>query len=752
MGGLRFLRRLALQWPLCRGAQARAAFSVGALLLGVALLLAMVLQIPVLRPLGGVLAQQASAAASGTSSVTLTNLDASASASVTLVYRTPDGSIAATQTDVLPAGGTKTYSGSSMAVPAGFAGSLTVNADRPVRLLVNQQPVGVAPSSYAGQQSPASTIELPFVPRQQNGWNAALYLQNSGTAPATASVTFYAAGSAVASRTGLRIPAGGQYVLDLAVVSELGNPWSGRAVITSDLPLVAIIYLLDNLHSYFYGGSPRFSDVPLSEPRRAAMELFASAGILSARDDSTFAPGDALTRAAAVAAIVREMNWPLVTPTTPTFSDVPASHWAYSFIETAVRQGVIQGYPDGTFRPDSGISRAGAMRLLVMARGLPLVTPSTPSYSDVPATYWAYSYIETARAYGIDTGYPDGTFRPDTAMTRAEGAADLLATLTLVAPSTPPPTVTPTLTPTPTPTLTPTPVTACPTGFYLAAYFNNRTLTGSPAVVRCEAAPLSYDWGSGSPVAGVGSDNFSVRWTGRFQFDGGTYTFIARADDGVRVWVDGSLVIDAWWDQPPTEYRASSTLAGGEHEVKMEYYENGGGAVAQLRWEQLATPTFTPTATATLVATNTPVATATSTRTPTPAPTATATPAPASPTPTSTVSAPSPTATAAVSATSTATSTPGSFQQLPAPTDLQAWARRGSIVLNWDSVGSKLRYNVYRSTAPGSYSSTPYAANVWGSRYIDSNVQSGVTYYYVVTATDGTRESARSNEASARAR
>jgi hypothetical protein len=715
-------------------------------------------QVPALLSMGGSLAQPASAAASGTSSVTLTNLDGSASASVTLVYRNPDGSIAATQTDTLPAGGAKTYTGSAMAAPAGFAGTLTVNADRPVRLVVNQQPVGVAPSSYTGQQSPATTIELPFVPRQQNGWNASLYLQNPGSSPATASVTFYSGGSTVASRTGLRIPAGGQYTLDLTAVSELGSPWSGRATVSSDVPLVAIVYLQDALHSYFYGGSPRFSDVPLSEPRRAAIEAFASGGVIAARDDSTYAPADALTRATAAAAIVREMGWPLVTPATPSFSDVPASYWAYSYIETAVRQGVIQGYPDGTFRPDTGISRTEAMRLLVTARGLPLVTPATPSFSDVPASYWAYSYIETARAYGIDTGYPDGTFRPDAAMTRAEGAADLLAALTVVAPSTPLPTATPAASPTV--TATPTPLTACTTGSYLAEYFNNRTLSGSPAVTRCEAAPLSYDWGSGSPVSGVGSDNFSVRWTGRFSFSSGTYTFIARADDGVRVWVDGTAVIDAWWDQPPTEYRAAITMTAGEHEVKMEYYENSGGAVAQLRWEPQATPTptftptFTATATSTSTATSTPLpsATATPTRTPTPAPSTTATPAPASPTPTSAAVTPSPTATAAATATPAATSTPASFQQLPAPTNLAAWARRGSIVLNWDSVRAKLRYNVYRSTTPGSYSSTPYAAGISGSRYTDSNVQSGVTYYYVVTATDGTRESAQSNEASARAR
>lgn len=134
----------------------------------------------------------------------------------------------------------------------------------------------------------------------------------------------------------------------------------------------------------------------------------------------------------------------------------------------------------------------------------------------------------------------------------------------------------------------------CSDGQYRAQYYNNRDLGGSPAVTRCEST-VNYDWGSGSPVAGVGSDNFSVRWTGRHNFSGGTWRFIARADDGIRVWIDGSLIIDAWRDQGPTEYRTERSLSAGLHEIKVEYYENGGGAVAQVRWET-ATTSCSPSA------------------------------------------------------------------------------------------------------------------------------------------------------------
>jgi glucose/arabinose dehydrogenase len=134
--------------------------------------------------------------------------------------------------------------------------------------------------------------------------------------------------------------------------------------------------------------------------------------------------------------------------------------------------------------------------------------------------------------------------------------------------------------------------TECPVGSFLGRYYNNMTLAGTPAVVQCEPN-VNYDWGTGSPAPGVNVDQFSVRWTGRHSFEAGTHTFTARTDDGMRVLVDGTPVIDDWRDQPPTTYTGTRTLAAGEHVVTIEFYENGGGAVAQVGW-QLTAPANTP--------------------------------------------------------------------------------------------------------------------------------------------------------------
>lgn len=124
----------------------------------------------------------------------------------------------------------------------------------------------------------------------------------------------------------------------------------------------------------------------------------------------------------------------------------------------------------------------------------------------------------------------------------------------------------------------------CP-GQFQAEFFNNQALSGSPVYTRCESWPISYDWGTGSPGYWVGSDNFSVRWSGSPYFNTDTYTFIVRVDDGVRVWLDGSLIIDAWFVQAPTEYRATRSLSSGEHSLRVEYFEASGGALIQFRWE-----------------------------------------------------------------------------------------------------------------------------------------------------------------------
>jgi len=104
---------------------------------------------------------------------------------------------------------------------------------------------------------------------------------------------------------------------------------------------------------------------------------------------------------------------------------------------------------------------------------------------------------------------------------------------------------------------------------------------------------ISFDWGDpGSPDPLIGDDQFSARWTG--DVEAGfteTYTFYTRTDDGARLWVGGQQLVDQWVDQGTTEHRGTIDLvAGNVYNIVMEYYENGGGAVAELLWSSPSTP------------------------------------------------------------------------------------------------------------------------------------------------------------------
>ncbi|MFH1719416.1 MAG: LamG-like jellyroll fold domain-containing protein [Planctomycetota bacterium] len=112
------------------------------------------------------------------------------------------------------------------------------------------------------------------------------------------------------------------------------------------------------------------------------------------------------------------------------------------------------------------------------------------------------------------------------------------------------------------------------------------------ALTRTDAQ-INFNWPDQSgPDPAVGHDNFSVRWTGEVEaVFTETYTFYPRTDDGVRLWVDGVLLVDNWLDRAATEDKGTIDLvAGNTYSLVMEYYDNTAGAVAELRWSSPRTP------------------------------------------------------------------------------------------------------------------------------------------------------------------
>ena len=129
-------------------------------------------------------------------------------------------------------------------------------------------------------------------------------------------------------------------------------------------------------------------------------------------------------------------------------------------------------------------------------------------------------------------------------------------------------------------------------GNYYNGYASNQVFPTSGAALTRLDPQVDFDWANGSPDASVDSDRFAVEWTGSLEVpETGSYSFQTRSDDGVRLWVDdlSTPVIDNWTDHSARNNNSGAiTLTKGvRYAVRMQFYENGGQAVASLRW---ATP------------------------------------------------------------------------------------------------------------------------------------------------------------------
>ncbi len=133
------------------------------------------------------------------------------------------------------------------------------------------------------------------------------------------------------------------------------------------------------------------------------------------------------------------------------------------------------------------------------------------------------------------------------------------------------------------PAVTPTPTPRVFAG-WRGEYYANATLSGQPALIRDDSA-INFDWGLGSPAPGIPADNFSARWMRTVSLTGGTYRFFARADDGVRVWVDGALIIDQWRPSSGQTHSTAIGLSSGAHQIRVEYYEASQYASVAVWWE-----------------------------------------------------------------------------------------------------------------------------------------------------------------------
>ncbi len=140
------------------------------------------------------------------------------------------------------------------------------------------------------------------------------------------------------------------------------------------------------------------------------------------------------------------------------------------------------------------------------------------------------------------------------------------------------PNLTPTSTNSPTPPVA-TMIPPIPVGRWQGQYYDNPSLLGEPVFIRADE-DIDFNWILDSPDSRIPSDNFSIRWTGVFDFvESGDYRFFAKVDDGIKIYVDGWQVIDAWHTGIGVDYEGDfADLQAGLHTLVVEYFESGGHA------------------------------------------------------------------------------------------------------------------------------------------------------------------------------
>ena len=190
----------------------------------------------------------------------------------------------------------------------------------------------------------------------------------------------------------------------------------------------AVLALLAVLLLGGLASAAKLSDVSTSWAK-ADIEALMKDGIISGYPDNTFRPEHPVTRAEFARILSKAFHYE---PSgRNNFSDIQ-NHWAEKDINALVEKEIIQGYPDGSFKPDTKISRAEMATMLTRAIKLDGDFNGSqfgwwPSFEDVPEDHWAYNSVEIANRLGIVPSVIATRFQPERAANRAETAAMIRA-------------------------------------------------------------------------------------------------------------------------------------------------------------------------------------------------------------------------------------------------------------------------------------------------------------------------------------
>lgn len=155
-------------------------------------------------------------------------------------------------------------------------------------------------------------------------------------------------------------------------------------------------------------------------------------GLVNGYPDGFFRPDNPITRAEFTKILIKALKIELLAAASPTFSDVPQDHWAFPYVETAAENGIVKGIGEGLFASERNITRAEIATMIARAFSF-VPSGESPSFADADQIpEFAREAVAAVGARDIVQGYPDGTFRPQENATRAEAAVMIFRSLSLI--------------------------------------------------------------------------------------------------------------------------------------------------------------------------------------------------------------------------------------------------------------------------------------------------------------------------------
>lgn len=190
------------------------------------------------------------------------------------------------------------------------------------------------------------------------------------------------------------------------------------------LVFIMLVFLVQNLTLSIFAeeltndGEPHkkaFSDINMYEEE---INQLVELGIIQGFPDNTFRPDNPITRLQAVTMIIRQMKLDTTNRPDPHFKDVGPRQQGFDMIATVADEGIIGGKEDGSFDPEGILTRAQMAKIMANAYKLKLRENNNANFKDVLHTHWAFDYIKRLASNKISTGYTDGTFQPEAHLTR----------------------------------------------------------------------------------------------------------------------------------------------------------------------------------------------------------------------------------------------------------------------------------------------------------------------------------------------